>query len=158
MLFTSFSPAERTVLTAYFGLSATGALLGFDALEELQAMDELVGVTAGNWLSTILAASGALLAAIILRESFGRPGLLGAGQAFVSSCVATCLMGIIAGTFLLPVFGTMFGPWLIITTLIVKPWLALPWALALFGFHLARSEYDRERETIFRYVPKIDAT
>ena len=150
MLFTSFSPAERTVLTAYFGLSATGALLGFDALEELQAMDELVGVAAGNWLSTILAASGALLAVIILRAHFGHPGLYGAVKAVVVGCISTCLMGVIAGTFLLPVFGTMFGPWLMITTLIVKPWLALPWALALFAFNVARREYDRERESIFR--------
>ena len=121
-------------------------------------MDELVGVTAGNWLSTALAALGALLAAIILRESFGRPGVWGACQAIVSGAVATCLMGIIAGTMLLPVYGTMFGPWLIIVTIIVKPWLMVPWSLTLYGFHKARAEYAAEQDTIYRYVPKIDAT
>ncbi|MEL6690072.1 MAG: hypothetical protein AAFP28_07110 [Pseudomonadota bacterium] len=121
-------------------------------------MDELVGVTAGNWLSTALAALGALLAVIILRESFGRPGFWGACQAIVSGGVATCLMGIIAGTMLLPVYGTMFGPWLIIVTIIVKPWLMVPWSMALYAFHLARAEYAAEQDTIYRYVPKIDAT
>ena len=146
------SPAERTLLVALAGLAATGGLLGFEALKGLQYMQEFVGRAAGEWVSTFAAALGGVGAPLILRHRFGLTGVKGTLAAFGAAFVATGLLGILAGTFVLPVFGTMFGPWLILTTVLEQPWLLAPWLLCLYAYHVAEKDYARESETLFRRV------
>ena len=145
-------------MTACCGVTACGALLGFEALKALQSMKEIVGPAAGDWISTLFAAAGALLAILMLRDRFGEAGCTGAARAVLGALATTIVLGIIAGTLTLPVYGTMFGPWLVLTVTISKPWLAMTWALSLYGVHLAMAEYKFERDSIHRWIERANTT
>ncbi|MEM1375054.1 MAG: hypothetical protein AAGF78_11810 [Pseudomonadota bacterium] len=145
-------------MTAGVGVAACGSLLASEALMGLKGLEYLVGPTAGDWILAMCAAAGALIGTLLMRARFGERGLRGALNAVFAGFVATFLMGIVAGTLVLPIFGTMFGPWLILTTAMTKPWLLLPWSLSLFGMHLAAMEYRDERDSVFNFVPEFDAT
>ncbi len=70
--------------------------------------------------------------------------------AAVSSIASVLLAGVIGGTIALPVFGTMFGPWLLVVTFVQAPVLLLPVTVALWAFHISYQRYRDERETIFQ--------
>lgn len=152
------SPAERTIMTAGVGVAACGSLLASEALEGLKGLEYFVGPTAGDWILVLCAAAGAVIGTLLMRQRFGGRGLRGGLNAVLAGFLATFLMGIVAGTLVLPIFGTMFGPWLILTTVLMKPWLLLPWTLSLFGLHLAAQEYRDEQDSVFNFVPEFDAT
>ncbi|MEM1233707.1 MAG: hypothetical protein AAGH70_06235 [Pseudomonadota bacterium] len=152
------SPAERTVMTAGAGIAACGCLLAGEALKGLQGFEYFVGPTAGGWISALCAAAGAIIGTLLMRQRFGGRGLQGGLNAVLAGLLATFLMGIVAGTLVLPIFGTMFGPWLILTTVLAKPWLSLPWLLSLYALNLAMKEYRDERDSVFNFVPEFDAT
>ncbi|MEL6913327.1 MAG: hypothetical protein AAFP13_02375 [Pseudomonadota bacterium] len=152
------SPAEKQMLGAYVLSTAAGGLLGYSALGGLHSMVEIAGPGIGGVLSALASCAGGLGSAFFLREHFGHGGTLGIVTVLAGGFFATALLGIIAGTILLPIFGTMFGPWLILLTAVTKPWLAAPWLWALFRMHQAREAYLVERETIFRRLPRIDPT
>lgn len=151
------SPAERSLMVACTGLAACGGILGCEALRGLQGMVEFAGPVAGEWLCAICAALGAIISGLVMRHRFGHSGIAGGFSAAGGALVATLLLGVVAGTFVLPIFGTMFGPWLVVSAVLNKPWLVLPWLLALYGLHLAMSEYRTEQDSIFRWLPRVDA-
>lgn len=152
------SPAERLILGALVGCACAGGLLGYVALGGLQGMVEIVGPEIGGMMSVGASFFGGLGSAILVRDRLGREGTRGVLSAIAGGVLATALLGIIAGTIVLPIFGTMFGPWLVLMTAATKPWYVLPWIASLYGMHKARRSYLAEQETLFRYVPRIDAT
>ncbi|MEM9436588.1 MAG: hypothetical protein AAGA15_06065 [Pseudomonadota bacterium] len=121
-------------------------------------MADLVSPKAGEWICTLCAALGGMAAPVLVRDWFGYRGVSGVIYALVGGIMATMLLGVFAGTFILPVFGTMFGPLLILTASIGKPWFLVPWAIALKGLHIAMIEYREEQDTIYRWLPRIDTT
>ncbi|MEM9349856.1 MAG: hypothetical protein AAGA47_06315 [Pseudomonadota bacterium] len=121
-------------------------------------MADLVSATAGAWLCTLCAAIGGVTAPILVRDWFGHAGVCGIIYALVGGLMATMLLGVFAGTLILPVFGTMFGPLLVLTASIAKPWFLLPWVISLKGLHSAMVEYRAEQDTIYRWLPRIDTT
>ena len=147
-LFTPPNPAERGIFVALAGLAGTGSLLGFEALQDLQAMTALFGASVGEWFSALAGAVGGASGGGLMRDRFGQPGALGGLSAVLGVFLATMLLGIVAGTLVLPLFGTMFGPWLIVVTTVETPWILLPWVIALFGLHLAMKSYVREQATL----------
>ncbi|MEO0678226.1 MAG: hypothetical protein AAFZ02_11785 [Pseudomonadota bacterium] len=152
MTITLPSPAERSVLTACVAVGATGALLACEALRPIAGDDGFFTGSAGLWYATLSAGFSATAVAYGVRRNFGHPGTGGALWSVFFSIVATCVLGIVAGSFILPVFGTMFGPWFMILAVLKTPLLALPWALSLYGLHLAGKEYVAEQATAFRWT------
>ena len=150
------SPAERTLLLAYMGLAACGAMLGSEALSGLQGLVDVIGEGVALWVLALASAGGACISGYLLRDRFGFVGRMGFTKACFGSVLATLALGVAAGTLVLPIFGTMFGPWLLVLTIATKPWMALPWLAALYGFHLAFISYRNERKTIYRHVERID--
>lgn len=156
MVFTPPSPAERMVFMGYAGVAVCGAILGSEALSGLQGHIDLMGEDIAQGMLAVASAVGGCIAAGLLRDKFGFSGRAGALRALLGVVFATATLGIAAGTFVLPVFGTMFGPWLLVVTLVTKPLVALPWLLSLLGFHLAFRSYRREQNTVFRHLKRID--
>ena len=133
-------------------------MLGSDALAGLQGMVDVMGANVARWVLALASAAGACIAGAALRQRFGHPGKAGLIKALTGALIATLTLGIAAGTLVLPIFGTMFGPWLVAVTIVTKPWMVLPWLAALYGFHAAFMAYRAEQETIYRFVSRIDAT
>lgn len=69
------------------------------------------------------------------RGWMGQTGLLGFARATVGAIAVVLLGAIIAGTLILPVYGTFYGPFLLLSEFIGKPWIAFAWFAALFGAH-----------------------
>lgn len=102
---------------------------------------------------TVAAIGGAVglsSAVFLTREGFGHRGIFFGVYAAVSSIASVLLAGVIGGTIALPVFGTMFGPWLLVVTFVQAPVLLLPVTFALWAFHISYQRYRDERETIFQ--------
>ncbi len=150
------SPAERGVALAYCGLALAGAVLGAGTLSGLDGFEMLLGADASLFLRGLAGAIGGIVSGAALRGRFGQFGLRGDATAFFAALLATMSLGIVAGTLVLPILGTMFAPWLIIVAIGSKPWLALPWAVALFSFHIARRAHRAERDSIFKWIEKLD--
>jgi hypothetical protein len=61
----------------------------------------------------------------------------------------TFIGSLIGGTLGLPFYGTMFGPFIVVVTLMGAPLLAMLWAFNLLGAHVLLGIYRSERDTIF---------
>ncbi|MEL6608118.1 MAG: hypothetical protein AAFO93_04320 [Pseudomonadota bacterium] len=142
------SRAEWALILAFAALALAGAVLGMYALRDLNALDSFTSRdTARGWLA-MSGAMGACLSAMAMRDRFGRVGRGSLWHAAVAGVITTMLVGIVAGTLVLPIFGTMFGPWLVLIALLNMPVLAVPWMFALWGYDTARRSYTAERESL----------
>lgn len=129
-------------------LALIGAVVGFFVLfERFQAGIDVPVYRA--WLA-LGGGVGTVLSVHLTRDGFGRPGMWGGVQAILSACIATLAAGVIGGTIALPIFGTMFGPWLLVVSFVQAPLLFVPWAGGLLMIHWAYAKFRAERETIFR--------
>lgn len=150
------SPAERMLFLAYLGVAASGALLGSQSLAGIAGLVDTLGPGSAQWVLVLASAVGACIACALLREKFGYKKKRGAFRAIFGALLATATLGIVAGTFLLPILGTMFGPWLLFVTILTQPVWVLPWVAALIGLQLAFVAYREEQATIFRHLRRID--
>ena len=144
------SDGERNVFLSYLGVSAVGAFLAFFAGLTLEGAATLA--TFPDLYDIWLALSGAIGAASALsmgRRFLGRSDLLGAVQVLLVFPMITLIAALIAGSLALPIYGTMFGPLALVTTLISNPFLAGVWITAIFGAHAAYAIYREEREVFF---------
>jgi hypothetical protein len=113
-----------TTGTGYAVLSRTGPLSGFGAGGGLYESWMLV--------ATALAAGVSLF---IARGWIGMPGMLGALRAAVGACVLLFLITLIAGTLILPAYGTFYAPFLVLTAFMETPALAVVWCGGVFVAH-----------------------
>lgn len=92
--------------------------------------------------------SGALSGGVALfaaRGWMGRHGALGLTRAIVGSIAVAFIAAVIAGTMILPLYGTFYAPVLLMTELIEKPWLAVVWFTVLIGAHYLMMMIAEER-------------
>ena len=68
---------------------------------------------------------------------WGKPGALGLARAIVGSVAVAILAAIVAGTLIVPLYGTVYGPLLIVSEFIAKPWLAVAWFGVLIRWSLS---------------------
>lgn len=141
-------------MVAFFGVGLAGAVLAFTIVTRLGGDAALFrAVTAYDlWViaSGVLGAGSALY---LGRKWLGNAGPLGHGMAVVGILIVTLISGVCAGTLVLPLYGTMFGPFLIVVTLWAHPGLAVIWLLVLTSSHLLFAIYRRERASIFAAPP-----
>ena len=123
---------------AFLCLCTAGSLLGTAALTKLLAAPQSMSSNiTGCWLA-VSCTIGAGAAAYILRHQFGRPGHLGALVALAGIINVTFVSSVVSGSLLIPIFGTMFGPWLMFGHILEGNIAVLPWVLSLYAFHLTR--------------------
>ena len=145
------SAGELQLLRAFCVAGIAGGLVGgfllFDPLSEQGGMSLY-----RLWLG-VAGAFGAATSLFLVRKNFGKPGTFGAFETAFAGLMATLLTGIIGGSLALPVYGTMFGAWLVIVSIVETPLLLLPWAGALWVMHQAMSTYRAEKQTLMDWEP-----
>lgn len=115
---------------------------------------EITGFTRREDSSTLILAwataaafAGAGLAGFIVASGFGRDGWAGWLIAFACGIVATILGGAFGGTFIIPVYGTISGPFVVVGYAQENPLLLSVWAVLMVGVHLASVRIRSARKT-----------
>lgn len=143
---------ERARASAYMLVCISSGTLGYLAvlhLDRAALFDQL------SWYeSWIVAASalGGMIALFLSGDRMGQPGVRGVLRAIAGGIWLTFIGALVGGTLGLPLYGTMFGPFIVTVTLIGAPILGLLWVFNLMGVHLLMRIYQRERDSIFRHV------
>jgi hypothetical protein len=140
---------ERARVLAFVLVGACSAGLGFLAVLHL---DRAVFLGEFSWYQTwivIASGLGGMIALFLSGDRMGKPGQAGAVRAVAGAIWVTFIGALIGGTLGLPFYGTMFGPFIVVVTLMGAPLLAMLWAFNLFGAHVLLGIYQSERDTIF---------
>lgn len=136
---------EKAYVVAYaavIAMSAGVTLLIASGLEGINVL-ELEPTLFTLW--TVFA--GGLGGGMALRAAkgwMGKPGALGLTRAIVGSIAVAILAAIVAGTLIVPLYGTVYGPLLIVSEFIAKPWLAVVWFAVLIGGHYLMAILEEE--------------
>lgn len=97
-----------------------------------------------NWVIVAGALSGGI-ALYLARNWMGVLGAIGFARAIVGSIVVAFVAAVVAGTLILPVYGTVFGPFLLISEFVATPWLAVLWFAVALAAHFLISKWTEER-------------
>lgn len=140
---------ERARALAFALVGISSGALGYLAvlhLDQAALFNEL------SWYQTwIVAASalGGMIALFLSGDRMGQSGGQGALRAIAGGIWVTFIGALIGGTLALPLYGTMFGPFIATVTLLGAPVLMGLWFFNLAGIHVLLAIYQRERDTIF---------
>jgi hypothetical protein len=154
----TLSQGERLRRTAYAVTAVIGAVLALAVAVRLGHGDEPEWTlsTYDVWV-TLAGFAGGFVGLRLTEHLFGHPGWRGALRA-LGGIVLICLTTpIVAGSLALPLYGTMFGPFMFGTTLFAVPLLGLIWAGTLLAVHFCLAPWRRERESLFRPVVRRQA-
>lgn len=86
----------------------------------------------------IVIVSGGLAAGIALylvRNWMGGQGALGYARSVVAAIMVLGVMGLVAGTLVSPINGTMAGPLVVVSEFMARPLLAMGWFVVIVGSH-----------------------
>lgn len=143
------SEGERARALAFLLVGLSSAGLGYLAvlhLDRAALFQEL------SWYQTwIIAASGlgGMISLFLSGDRMGQSGRQGVLRSVAGAIWITFIGALIGGTLGLPLYGTMFGPFIVVVTLMGAPLLAMLWAFNLMGVHMLMAIYQRERDSIF---------
>lgn len=140
---------ERARALAFLLVGFCSGALGFLAVLHL---DQTALFDSLSWYQTwivIGATLGGLLALFLSGDRLGQAGARGALRSLAGGLWLTFVGALIGGTLGLPLYGTMFGPFIVFVTLIGAPLLAFLWIFNLIGVHLLLRIYQDERDSIF---------
>jgi hypothetical protein len=155
---TSVAISQGEVLrrAAYAATAAAGALLALAVAVRLgHAQDGIRGFSTYDLWVTLAGLAGGFAGLRFTEHFFGHPGAWGVLRA-IGGIILICFTApIIAGSLALPLYGTMFGPFMFGTTIFAVPLLGLIWAGTLLAVHLCLAPWRRERDSVFA-VPTPD--
>ena len=144
------SRGEKSRLGAFAMVGAFGAAIGFLVAMHLSQGALLRQGLAPYDLWMIVAGSiGSMAGLYIAGNWFGHGGWQGMVKALAASVWVSFVGSLIGGTLMLPLYGTMFGPFTLAITLSTRPLFAVLWFANLFGAHLMLTYWQRERDSIF---------
>ncbi|MFU8822777.1 hypothetical protein [Yoonia sp.] len=134
---------HKVVLATYACFSAISAAVGFYVLYTSSYWPQ-GGVPAGLYgfwvvLSVVLAGP---LALRLARGWIGLPGSLGWLRAFVGACVSLVVASVVGGTLILPVYGTIYAPLMVLTAVLAQPLVGLIWFAGVFAAHWVVAQAD----------------
>lgn len=95
-----------------------------------------------------VAISGAMGGGVALYLASGWMGgaaMLGFARAIVGSVAIAAIAAVIVGTLTVPFEGTIYGPLMLLSAFIAKPWLAVIWFAGMLGAHYLMSILAEER-------------
>ncbi len=149
-LWPTLTDGEQSVILALSGIAFFGAIVAFIVVNQLGGGNEIIrSLSYYDYWIICCGAIGAPAGALLARDWFGHPGLRGLARAATGALIVSFLASIIAGTLALPFYGTMFGPFSLVVTMLGAPLLAVIWISMLLGAHFLVAAWRRERETIF---------
>lgn len=148
----SYAPTrgEQGRLAAFAIVGIFGAVIGFLVAMHLSQGSVLVdGFAAYDVWMIFAGALGSMAGLYLAGQKFGQPGLKGMLMAIIASIWVSFMGSLVGGSLMLPLYGTMFGPFTLAMTLAAKPLFAVLWFANLFGAHLLLTYWQRERDSIF---------
>lgn len=151
-ILSQISRGERSFIVAMLGTSILGAMLACVAVMRLSENTAQTDASHAITYWTILAGciGGASGFWISYERWFGHAGAAGWLSAVIGALVVSGIGSVIAGTLILPLYGTMFGPLQLIMMMIAYPSLAAIWLGMMLCAHGLLSQWRRERDSIFQ--------
>ena len=146
---TKLSEGERARALAFLLVGVCSAGVGFLAVHHLDHTALFDGLSWYQAWVVVASGLGGMIALFLSGDRMGQSGRKGAMRAFAGAIWVTFIGALIGGTLGLPLYGTMFGPFIVVVTLMGAPILAMLWAFNLLGIHFLMASYQRERDTIF---------
>ncbi len=146
----ALTQGERLRRAAYAATAIAGALLALAVAVRLGhgRSDGVYLSTYDIWV-TLAGLAGGFVGLRLTEHLFGHPGAWGLLRA-IGGLVLICFTApIVAGSLALPLYGTMFGPFMFGTTVFAVPLLGLIWAGTLLAVHLCLAPWRRERDSLF---------
>ena len=146
----AFTEGERSFMIAAFGTGLFGSAISFMVINQLGGANQIIRPLSTYDVWAIFAGGiGAGAALVIARRWFGHRGVSGLVQALIGVGFVSFLASLIGGTLALPLYGTMFGPFSFVMTLMGAPFVALLWVTTILMAHVLMFAWRRERESIF---------
>jgi len=134
---------------AYVLVAFSSGALGLLAVFHLEK-GTVLGTLGWYQIWVMLAAAiGGVLALFLAKERIGQSGVSGWVRGAAGGIWVTTIGALIGGTLALPLYGTMFGPFIVLVTLIGTPILLAIWVCHLAALHMLMRTYQRERDSIF---------
>jgi len=143
------SDGERARALAYFLVGVCSAFLGLLAVLHLNRASLFESFNLYEWWIIVASSLGGMVALFLSGDRLGQQGLLGLRRAIAGGIWVTFIGALIGGTLSLPLYGTMFGPFIVTVTFLGAPVLSTIWVLNLLSVHVLLGIYQRERDSIF---------
>lgn len=144
---TNLTPGERCQLWAYLTVALFGMAFGLIVVLRLDPAALFSrGLTMYEYWIVLSGALGVCSALRLSRERLGLPGLT---NTIIGMGMVTFAGAILAGTFALPLYGTMFAPFVLFIVFWVAPIAAALWFASLIGVHFMMQQWHAERDSIF---------
>jgi len=91
---------------------------------------------------------GGALALYAARGWLGMSGSLGLARAVVGSTAAALIAAVIAGSLIMPIYGTFYAPVLLATEFVSSPLIAVGWYAAMLRAHYLMTVLTKERQWV----------
>lgn len=145
----NLTQGERSMALAYFGVAFFGAVLGLNVVLTLGgAAAWIAPFDAYDYWVIFSGAAGGCAGLYFGHDWMGHAGPRGFGRALLGVIWVSFLGALIGGTLALPFYGTMFGPFTLLMTLLSAPIVAAMWISALLSAHLMIKVRRVERDSI----------
>lgn len=144
-----FTEGERSIALAYFYVAVFGSALGINVVLTLGGVAAWITPFSyyDYWVISS-AAIGGCVGLYLGQDRMGHDGPMGLGRAVWGMVWISFVGALIGGTLALPFYGTMFGPFTLIMTLLQTPILAVLWTCALLAAHIMFKKRRIERDSI----------
>lgn len=151
-ILSQISRGERSFIVAMLGTSILGAMLACVAVIHLSERPAQTDASVAITYWTIFAGciGGAVGFWVSYERWFGYAGIAGWMSALIGALVVSGIGSVIAGTLILPLYGTMFGPLQLIMMIIAYPSLGAIWLGMLLCAHGLLGQWRHERDSIFQ--------
>jgi hypothetical protein len=149
------SDGEQGLVLAYFGVAFFGAVIAYSWVSQLGGGAPVLRTLSlyETWI-VVSGSLGACFGVFVGQEWLGQHGLRGIGSALIGMLMVSFVGAVSAGTMALPLYGTMFGPLMVLMIFIGSPLLAGFWCVVLVAAHLLIRAWRKERDSIFAGTTK----
>ena len=149
--FPSLTTGERRFVWALGGTCILGAILACVAVLRLHqaypSSEHQLVYTSWTAVAGFVGAAGGFYSCYA--RWLGHPGPRGWISAVIGAVLVSGIGSVVAGSLILPIYGTMFGPLQLMTTMIAYPLLGVVWFGMLICAHGLLVPWRSERESIF---------
>lgn len=154
----TLTEGERSIMAAVISVAVFGAFLAFNVVMTIGGHASMMaGLSAYELWVVFSGAVGGPAGLYLCRNWMGQAGWRGFCTAIVGVIAVSVTGSIVGGTLALPFYGTMFGPFTLIMSLISAPLLAFLWASTLLGTHFLMGIWRSEQDSIFNAVLSADS-
>lgn len=146
------SGGEKNYLLALSSIGVVGAILAIVVTLRLSAHGAIrIEVDAFTVWTAIAGCIGAMCGfTSVYSRWFGFPEGAGWIRALIGGLLLSGIGSVVAGTLILPYYGTMFAPFQLIIAMIEFPVLGLVWVAIIVCAHKLLEDWRAERESIFQ--------